>query len=444
MGLVARKTALAAALLATATGVTADTTKHCAGDAQDVCYTVGVPGSTSSSGSGNIYFQISAPASYEWVALGTGSRMAGSNMFVMYQDGRGNVTVSPRAGANHVMPRVDASATGAKLTLLAGSGVVAGGGSGGSGSSMMVANVACANCQAWSGGGSMSPSSTSSGWIGAWKKGGSLASADAGAAISVHDDTTVFKLDLTKAVIGADANPFVAGGSTSGGGGSGSGTGTGSGSGTGTGSPDSGNSGGGGVTVVGSKPSQAVLTAHGVIMALVMVVLYPLGSLLMPLMGNWAVHAAWQFISFLLMWAGFGLGVVCAKQRSMLFDQNHTILGTVVVCLMAIQPFMGFWHHRHYVKHQARGLVSHFHIWWGRSLLIIGVVNGGLGLQLASASNNLIIAYSVVAGVIFLIYAGGKSFASIRKRKAPAQNKELRNSSSRDSAATHTPRRPYP
>lgn len=130
--------------------------------------------------------------------------------------------------------------------------------------------------------------------------------------------------------------------------------------------------------------------------------------------------------------------------QKQLFDQNHTILGTVVVCLMAIQPFMGFWHHRHYVKHQARGLVSHFHIWWGRSLLIIGVVNGGLGLQLASASNNLIIAYSVVAGVIFLIYAGGKSFASIRKRKAPAQNKELRNSSSRDSAATHTPRRPYP
>lgn len=105
---------------------------------------------------------------------------------------------------------------------------------------------------------------------------------------------------------------------------------------------------------------------------------------------------------------------------------------------------MGVWHHRHYVKHQARGVVSHFHIWWGRSLLIIGVVNGGLGLQLASASNNLIIAYSVVAGVIFLIYVVGKTFASFRKRKAPAQSKELRNSSSRDSAAAQTSRRPYP
>ncbi len=32
--------------------------------------------------------------------------------------------------------------------------------------------------------------------------------------------------------------------------------------------------------------------------------------------------------------------------------------------------------------------------------MILGVINGGLGLQLSAASNSLIIAYSVVAGAI--------------------------------------------
>lgn len=101
-----------------------------------------------------------------------------------------------------------------------------------------------------------------------------------------------------------------------------------------------------------------------------------------------------------------------------LFDQTHTILGTVVVCLLAIQPALGYAHHRHFLRHQRRGLVSHAHIWYGRALMLLGVVNGGLGLQLADADDSLVIAYSVVAGVMFLLYAIGKTLASIRKKQA--------------------------
>ena len=100
-----------------------------------------------------------------------------------------------------------------------------------------------------------------------------------------------------------------------------------------------------------------------------------------------------------------------------LFDQTHTILGTVVVCLLAIQPALGYAHHRHFLRHQRRGLVSHAHIWYGRALMLLGVVNGGLGLQLADADNSLVIAYSVVAGVMFLLYVIGKTLASIRKKQ---------------------------
>jgi hypothetical protein len=36
---------------------------------------------------GDIWFSMAAPATYGWFAVGTGSRMAGSLMFVAYGDG---------------------------------------------------------------------------------------------------------------------------------------------------------------------------------------------------------------------------------------------------------------------------------------------------------------------------------------------------------------------
>ncbi len=57
---------------------------------------------------------------------------------------------------------------------------------------------------------------------------------------------------------------------------------------------------------------------------------------------------------------------------------------------------------------QSRGLISYVHIWWGRFLMVLGVVNGGLGLQLAQESSGPVIAYAVIAGVVFVVYAGFK------------------------------------
>ncbi|CAK7216152.1 hypothetical protein SCUCBS95973_002708 [Sporothrix curviconia] len=353
-------------------------------------------------------------------------------MFVMYQDGKGNITLSPRLGTFYVAPSEDTSSNAAKLTLLAGSGV--------SGSTM-TANVMCSNCESWGTSGKLSVTSTRAPWIGAWRTGGSLATTNKNAALSVHDNTVQYQLDLTKATTGSDSNPFVSSGSSSSGGsgggsgrgsgGSGSGSGSGSDNGTSSGNGTGGTSSGsdsGGVTVVpASGPSTAILIAHAVILSLVMVVLYPLGAALMPLLGNWAVHSAWQGVAYLLMWAGFALGVVAAQQRGLLYasqGRTHTILGTVVVAAMAFQPFLGMLHHRHFVKHQSRGFVSHWHIWWGRLLMVLGVVNGGLGLQLAFASKSVIIGYSVASAVLFLAYVAAKVIgpcilAPERSKKSP-------------------------
>ncbi|CRK44028.1 hypothetical protein BN1723_019364, partial [Verticillium longisporum] len=157
---------------------------------------VAVPETAASAGTGNLYFQISAPDSYAWIGLGTGTRMSNSNMFLMYQDGSGNVTISPRRASGQVMPQV--TTNGAQLELLAGSGVSNG---------VMTANVRCSNCASWSGG-SMPLGSSSSNWIAAWRRGSAISSTNLNAPISQHDSETSFGLDLTQATVAEDTNPF--------------------------------------------------------------------------------------------------------------------------------------------------------------------------------------------------------------------------------------------
>lgn len=284
--------------------MSADPVEYCPAD--ELCYSVAVPDASAAAGSGNIYIQLRAPAStYSWVGLGQGTSMSGANMFLLYTDGTGNVTLSPRSGTGNVEPQQDADAD---VELLAGSGVDGG---------TMTANFRCGSCASWAGGsGEMSLAGTSTNWIAAWKQGAALDTTDLDASITRHgyDEHGTFQLDLTQATVSEDANPYVDDGSDDSGG-SGDG-----GSSSGGDSDTGGDSGGatspGAVTPgasSGSDPS-ALILAHWVIMLLVWVILFPLGSALMPLFGKWALHAAWQSVAFILMWVGFALGYVASER----------------------------------------------------------------------------------------------------------------------------------
>jgi len=237
----------------------------------------------------------------------------------VYQDGAGNMTLSVRRGSGHNMPSEDTSSTASKLTLLAGSGVSSDG-------NTMVANMRCQGCESWGSGNTLSLTGQSD-WIGGWREGASLATTSTSVQFPQHDDTTRFQLTLSQAALATDSNPFVGeskdGDSGSDGTGSGGDSDTGSGSGSGSG----GNSGNGISELGGSPFNNSVLIAHGIVLALVMAALYPLGSLLMPLLGNWRVHAVWQTISFILMWIGFGLGVQAAMDRDMVSNAGTRCRG---------------------------------------------------------------------------------------------------------------------
>ena len=168
--------------------------EHCL--SSDVCYALSIPEHTASTGNGEIFFQLSGPTSLSWIGLGQGSGMAEANIFVVYTNGKGNVTVSPRLGTGYVEPKHD---TAANITLLEGLGVVNG---------RMVANVRCENCGSWSGG-SMDFTSTTAVWIAASKSRNPLASPDFSENIQQHDDYSPFSWDLSVAKGGASNNPFL-------------------------------------------------------------------------------------------------------------------------------------------------------------------------------------------------------------------------------------------
>lgn len=124
-------------------------------------------------GSTDLYFHLAGPTAYSWIAVGTGSEMADSMMFVMYSNADGtsefvqsrkygacradkfpfaDVTVSPRLSSGEQEPVYSPSIA---VDLLDGTGINNG---------MITVNARCSNCTSWSTG-SLDLQSTSQPWI---------------------------------------------------------------------------------------------------------------------------------------------------------------------------------------------------------------------------------------------------------------------------------------
>lgn len=216
--------------------------------------------------------------------------MAGSTIFVMYADGAGNVTLSPRKGTGEVEPKYDGSIS---VQLLSGSGIIDGN---------MIANVLCTSCSSKL----SSTTSTSSNWIAAWNSGSALDTTSTSASIRQHSGSNhrSFTFDLSQAQLSTDSNPFTSSAvatSTSSSGGASS-------------SSSSSSS----VSNDFSKV-QSYDKAHGVIMGLTVVLLFPLGALSMRIFGRPWLHATLQIFSFILLIVGLGLGIELAHLKSASF-----------------------------------------------------------------------------------------------------------------------------
>jgi hypothetical protein len=347
-----------------------------------VCFAVNVPQQSASSGSGDIFFQLSAPTTYSWVALAQGTAMDNANMFIMHSSADGtNVTLSARNTSGHIMPTHN---TAADVYLMEGSGISDG---------KMTANVRCANCNSWSTG-SMSLQDSTSDWLYAYHQGSPINSDDTNAVIPQHDRHGNFQWDLSRATGGSSPNPFTSAATT-------------------TSSSSSTNE----WQQMSTQSQNRYAQAHGALAGLAFVGILPIGAILVRLAsfsGLAWIHGGLQIFGYIIFIAASGLGIYIANISDRM-DDPHVGIGLLLLVVFFFMPIVGTIHHKMYKQVQKRTFWSYGHIFTGRAGIILGMINGGLGLQLADASRSYIIAYGVVAGLMGVVYLGAIAFGELKR-----------------------------
>ncbi|OAL36545.1 hypothetical protein AYO20_04161 [Fonsecaea nubica] len=194
-----------------------------------------------------------------------------------------------------------------------------------------------------------------------------------------------------------------------------------------------------------------ILIAHAVLASAVWVLFVPSLAILLRLnIKNPIVlkmHAVGQILSYIIFIVAAGMGIWLAQQSAAfgVWNDPHPKLGLAILALAFFQPIFGSLHHSIYkrraqnvqagkpTKPPGRTTPGRVHLWLGRLLIVLGMINGGLGIRLASfspfqtdATSKAKIAYGVIAATMFLLYLVFVVTFEIRKSRASTE--EVRSS----------------
>ncbi|KAF2404316.1 hypothetical protein EJ06DRAFT_546243 [Trichodelitschia bisporula] len=320
----------------------------------------------------NTWFRLAAPSDYSYVAVGTGAQMKDSTMFIFYEGAKpddwqmsirnGHGNVEPIANKSMSMNRVEVNNDPHPNGIRDG---------------YYYAAWHCLNCADQIG---INPTSKNQGFIWALgPPGHSPRSNDVEAPLRMHRGHGYFGLDMTKAV-GKEMPPL------------------------GTASE--------GVVTQNNKLTldhDAGSPGHAAVMGLAFVVVFPLGVLALRVLDKVKLHMVFQSIGLLLVLLGFGSGLYISRvyNRSKGYNTAHQIIGLIVVFIVITQWVLGFLHHRTFVKTQRPTAMIKPHKWiLGPLVMLLGLVNGGLGFRLAvNPAFNLIYAPLVIAMLILMSVA---------------------------------------
>lgn len=173
-----------------------------------------------------------------------------------------------------------------------------------------------------------------------------------------------------------------------------------------------------------------ILIAHAVLASLVWVMFIPSLAILLRLnLKNPIIlklHAIGQIASYIIYVVAAGMGIWLAQQSAAfgIWNDPHPRLGLAILAIAFFQPVFGALHHHIYKKRSqnvaagnptkapGRTPLGRLHLWVGRILIALGIINEGLGIRLASyspfqtaaTSKKASIGYGVVAGVMFILY----------------------------------------
>ena len=239
---------------------------------------------------------------------------------------------------------------------------------------------------------------------------------DASGPISQHDRQGVISLNLSRAKGGSDANPLLQTSLTG---------------------PSSASQ-----SDQGAR-QRRMLIAHGTLAALAFIVFFPSGAIILRVSsfpGAVRVHVAVQFFAYMLYSVALVLGAIIAHREGLVgrcvvceadvltlrqTGDAHPILGIVIFIMVFIQPFFGFVHHRLFRRYGTRTIPSYVHIWLGRLLISLGILNGALGFRLADSNDKgsriRLIVYCVVGLLVWVCLVSCCIFSEQRKKGKVAE-----------------------
>ncbi|KAI1657188.1 putative iron reductase domain protein [Daldinia decipiens] len=330
---------------------------------RDLAFALNVPSDSTT----DLYFSLMFPEGTSWGAVGLGSdRMAGSLILLAYPSESGqNVTLSPRIASGHSEPVYTPDI---QVDALDGTGLNNG---------TFIFNGRCSNCRSWSdGNGKIDVASKSQNMIYATGDSGTLKSDSFDTPLRMHYNYGTFTLDMAHAT-GPAGVPIIDRSENS----------------TLVATTQ-------GLSKEGKKDVAALM--HAIIMVFVFVGLYPFGIFVLRL-GSWVRwHGINQGFAFILTIVGSGLGFSISKyyNRSKKVNTAHQVIGILIFIFIFAQFALGFLHHRNFKKTQQKTKMAPIHVWMGRVIIVMGVVNAFLGFPLAQASQ-----YNyVLAGLILFLF----------------------------------------
>jgi hypothetical protein len=189
--------------------------------------------------------------------------------------------------------------------------------------------------------------------------------------------------------------------------------------------------------------------AHACIMSIVFIVLYPLGAISLhlpiehiPFLKNTyikkkvaAMHAPIQVIALVMMVGGMALGIRIAHDLEYLNNpvHAHVVIGLFTVSVIILfQPIMGILQHLYFKKRGGKSIFAYLHRWIGRGAIALGMINSGLGFQLAETTGILVPTSSyvrsyVLLGVLVSVWLSLVVFDQLRVHcRSPATSTEER------------------
>jgi hypothetical protein len=390
---------------------------------------------------GDVFFHMSAYASiqsditaFSWMGVGFGSEMKDAFMLIAYPSSNGTgLTISPRIGRGHSEPELLKDVVVEKIFsddyAPVANQVHRG---------IMIAHGVCRNCSKWATG-ALDLENTRQPFIFALGtdpgKGTALQSDDLDAGLRRHSFYGSFFGDMTYAISTPEHGRVPPPNDP--------------------GAAPSGVSDTNFAYAFSTKAfdthddSEWVPVLHGVMMSLAFVLVFPTGALLMRLLRKMGVlfHAGVQSVGFFLVVVGFGTGVYAGKQynRTRRLGTGHQVLGLLVFAALFVQVGLGVAQHGIYRRTKRETMLGFVHRFLGPSIIILGLVNGGLGLDLAgessrtrsqkyrrdeihadmqSGNSHYTIPYGVVVaviGVLFLAILGLQMFHRRHKKYQPEQ-----------------------